>query len=63
MSDPDPQEATQTIYHELTHKVLKTKDHCYGTELCAQLAQNTPQLACDNADNYGYFAKSMVGKV
>lgn len=62
MSDPDQQEATQTVYHELTHKVLKTKDHCYGVALCEQLAKNNPQLACDNADSLAYFAKSMVGR-
>ncbi len=61
--DPDPQEATQTIYHEITHKVLKTADHCYGVDLCRRLATNNITQATTNADNYGYFAKSMVGKV
>jgi hypothetical protein len=61
--DPDPQEATQTIYHELTHKVLKTADHCYGVDLCRRLATSNIIQATTNADNYGYFAKAMVGKV
>ena len=60
--DPDIQEATQTIYHEITHKVLKTADHCYGVALCRQLASTNIEQATTNADNYGYFAKSMVGK-
>ncbi|MBZ8139467.1 hypothetical protein CLD22_06065 [Rubrivivax gelatinosus] len=63
MDDPDQQEATQTLYHELTHKVIRTVDHCYGTQACRQLAQSTPAQACNNADNYGYFAKSMVAQV
>jgi len=63
MNDPDLQESTQTIYHEITHKVLRTEDHCYGTDLCRQLAQTDYNLATTNADNFGYFAKAMVGKV
>lgn len=63
MDDPDPQEATQTLYHELTHKVIKTVDHCYGTQACRQLAQTNPVNACTNADNFGYFAKAMVARV
>jgi hypothetical protein len=63
MDDPDPQEATQTLYHELTHKVIKTVDHCYGTQACKQLAQINPVNACTNADNFGYFAKAMVARV
>lgn len=63
MDDPDPQEATQTLYHELTHKVVRTVDHCYGTQQCKQLAQTSPANACNNADNFGYFAKAMVAPV
>jgi hypothetical protein len=63
MHDPDPQEATQTIYHEVSHKVLKTKDHIYGQVGCINLAKTNPKDACDNADNYGYFAKAMIAKM
>ena len=62
-SDPDPQEATQTVYHELTHKVIRTKDHVYGVQNCIRLAIDSYPKACDNADNYGYFAKAMVARV
>ncbi len=63
ISDPDPQEATQTVYHELSHKVARTKDHVYGVGPCERLAIDNHHKACDNADNYGYFAKSMVTRV
>src|SRR5258706_4669051 len=63
MDDPDPQEATQTLYHELTHKVASTVDHCYGTDACQRLAATAAQQACNNADNFGYFAKAMVAAV
>jgi hypothetical protein len=59
-ADPDQYEAAQTIYHELTHKVGKTKDHCYGVDLCRKLAKSEPRKAIENADNFGYFMKSFL---
>jgi hypothetical protein len=59
-ADPDQYEAAQTIYHELTHKVSKTKDHCYGVTLCRQLAVSDPRKAVENADNLGYYMKSYL---
>jgi len=52
-----------TIFHEMTHKILKTKDHpkptgagkCYGYTTCTNLALTNPGLAITNADNWGHF--------
>lgn len=60
LCDPDPYEAAQTIYHELTHKLCQTKDHAYGTEKCVSLASTAPQQAVNNADSFGYFMKSYL---
>ncbi len=44
-----------TVYHELTHKVLATNDHAYGTVGCRHLAAD-PNRALRNADSYALFA-------
>lgn len=52
-----------TIFHEMTHKIVKTKDHpkpsgsgkCYGYNTCKSLAITHPDLAITNADNWGFF--------
>lgn len=58
--DRSPNEDAQTIYHELTHKVANTVDHKYGVEECEKLARSDPMKACQNADSFGYFAKSLM---
>jgi hypothetical protein len=56
-------ERVQTIYHELSHKVLGTNDHMYEADPCRDLAKNRPDLAKRNADSYGFFATSLDGFV
>lgn len=59
--DPDPIEgAAQTIYHELTHKVLHTKDHVYTKIKSRALATREPANALTNADNYAFYAVSFI---
>lgn len=45
-----------TIYHELTHKTLGTEDYAYEDQPCTDLAQNEPNKAIRNADNWAWFA-------
>ncbi len=59
LRDRTPHEDAQTIYHELTHKVLKTKDHAYGKEKC-KLLVSTPANALTNADSFAYYAVSFL---
>ncbi len=61
VNDPDRSEATQTMYHELTHKVIKTVDHVYGRPGCLDLAKKSPGQAIENADNWGYYLISFGG--
>jgi hypothetical protein len=49
----DDLDLIQSIYHELTHKVLATNDHDYGEEPCKSLISDGRAL--ENADNYGFF--------
>jgi hypothetical protein len=44
-----------TIYHEMTHKVLATNDHCYDPVACRMLAARSPNQALDNADNFAHY--------
>jgi Lysine-specific metallo-endopeptidase len=60
---PNSMDRPQTVYHELTHKVLATNDHAYGANDCRHLAINNPMQARKNADNYGYFVTSLNGYV
>ena len=56
-------ERPQTIYHEMTHKVLATNDHAYEPANCRALALNDAARARKNADNYGYFVTSLNGHI
>lgn len=58
LQDPTPLEAAQTMYHELTHKVLKTKDHGYGRDKSHGFATHDQEKALTNADNWGYYVVS-----
>jgi hypothetical protein len=60
---PFSMDMVQTIYHELTHKVLGTNDFYYGTSLCRREAKSQPQRVRQNADTFGYFATSVLGNV
>jgi len=50
-------ELIQTIYHELSHKVIGTNDHIYGYNESKGLIADGRALK--NADNYGYFLLSV----
>jgi hypothetical protein len=54
-------EDAQTVYHEMTHKVLGTNDHAYDPNPCRALARTDPASARKNADNYAYFVTSLGG--
>lgn len=61
LQDPDPIEgAAQTVYHELTHKVLRTVDHGYGKIKSRGFATSQPQKAIENADNWAFYAISFI---
>jgi hypothetical protein len=45
-----------TVYHELSHKLLKTVDHEYGAQSCLALARSAPEQAIWNADNWSFYA-------
>ena len=64
LGDPDPIEgATQTIYHELNHKVLRTTDHKYGKIQSRGLATALQQQALTNADNWAFYAISFIKNI
>ncbi|RYG00321.1 MAG: hypothetical protein EON94_09710 [Caulobacteraceae bacterium] len=64
LHDADPIEgAAQTVYHELTHKVLHTKDHVYTKVKSRSLALQRPADALTNADNYAYYAISFIKNI
>ena len=46
------------VYHELTHKVLGTNDHCYGKANSLGL-KGTPR-AIKNADNFNWFLQKFA---
>jgi hypothetical protein len=46
------------IYHELTHKILGTNDHCYG-ERNSKSLKGTAR-AIKNADNYNFFLQKFA---
>lgn len=59
LADQDPIEgAAQTIYHELTHKVLHTTDHAYGKIKCRGFSATNQAKALTNADNWAFYAIS-----
>jgi hypothetical protein len=45
------------IVHEISHEELYTDDHEYGEPDAKQLAQNDPDKAAENADNWEYYAE------
>jgi hypothetical protein len=51
------------IVHEVTHFFLtgNTDDIRYGKDQCLQLAQQDPNAAQKNADNYEYFIEEWLG--
>jgi hypothetical protein len=64
LGDPDPIEgAAATVYHELTHKVLKTKDHAYGKIKCRGFAAAAQAQALTNADNWSFYAASFLKEI
>ena len=59
--------STCTIFHELTHIVAigNTTDHQpqpYDEAKCRDRANTAADIACDNAENYGFFAKALLLK-
>ncbi len=46
---------SQTMYHELTHKVGSTTDIVYNQTQCQELATKRPADAARNAENYNLF--------
>jgi hypothetical protein len=56
-------ERAQTIYHELTHKIIATNDHFYGAALCRARAASGNLHCRRNADSFGYFLTSLDGHV
>ena len=48
------------IVHEISHEEVDTDDHVYGEAGAKQLAQNDPEKAIDNADNWEYFAEDSL---
>jgi hypothetical protein len=64
LGDHDPIEgAAQTVYHELTHKVLKTVDHAYGKIKCRGFATTDQQKALTNADDWAFYAVSFKKQI
>ena len=49
-----------TLVHEISHfnVVTGTDDHVYGQSNCLDLADNSPNLAIENADSHEYFAEN-----
>ena len=46
------------LYHELTHKVLGTNDHCYGKQNSKKLKGTA--RAIKNADNFNFFLQKFA---
>jgi hypothetical protein len=49
-----------TLVHELSHLCLNTEDHKYTAQKAVLLATNSPNLAIENADNWGFFVEEFV---
>jgi hypothetical protein len=69
----DDQTQIETFIHELSHVAAGTKDMnrpdhttnpqpCYGRLAALALAQNFPEQARDNAENYGFFIVEVGGE-
>lgn len=48
------------LVHELSHLVLKTHDHVYGTQGAKALAISNAAQARENADNIEYFSETIM---
>jgi hypothetical protein len=48
-----------TIYHELSHKVIDTVDFGYGMTLATDIATHQPAASLWSALNYGFYAASL----
>jgi hypothetical protein len=48
------------IFHELSHMFANTKDHCYMSQQCTNLALNQPDQARNNADNYRLYFEAFM---
>jgi hypothetical protein len=46
------------IYHELSHKILGTNDHCYGEKECIKLRGTAKGIK--NADNFNWFLQKFA---
>jgi len=57
--DRAPFEDAQTVYHELTHKVVRTKTGATGCRT-AKTCADQPRQAIDNADSVAYFVVSFL---
>lgn len=61
--------AAATVYHEITHKVLGTKDQSsagvttYGIRACTALAKSDPASARNVADCWSYYAISFLKNI
>jgi hypothetical protein len=62
-NSPFGMDMAQTIYHELTHKVLGTNDHWYGAARCRREAKAQPLKARRNADSFAYMVTGLGGYV
>jgi hypothetical protein len=62
-TSPFSMDMAETIYHELTHKVLGANDHWYGISRSRREERQQPQKARPNADNYAYLVTSLGGPV
>jgi len=51
-----------TFIHELSHFRMGggTDDHCYARDVCAEMADDSPRRAVDNADSYQYYAEDVT---
>lgn len=48
-----------TVYHEINHKLLGTKDWAYKPDPCRQLATSTPAKALNCPDNWAFFVQAL----
>ena len=62
--DRNPDKVTErtvcVMFHELSHKLGKTRDIVYGEVGAQNLARNQPAEAHLNADNYSFFALELL---
>ena len=54
-SDKSTLERRNTVFHEMSHKIINTSDDEYGWDDCLDLAKANSAAALTCADNYGYW--------